>query len=239
MKKSTNDKFWRGCGEKRTSIHCWWKCTMVLPYGGKSGGSLLLLFSCPVVLKFLRPHGQQHARPPCPSPSLRICPSSCSLHQWLPSSHLILWLLLLLLSIFPSIRDFSNESSVCIRWPRYWSFSFCISLSSEYSGLISLKIDWFDLLAVQGTFRSLLQHHSSKASILWCSAFFMVQLSQPYVTTGKTTALTKWTFVGRIMSLLFNILARFVIAFLPRNNRLLISWLQSPSTGNLEGSLVN
>ena len=130
------------------------------------------------------------------------------------SSHLILWRPLLLLpSIFPSIRDFSNESSVHIRWPKYWSFSFSASPSSEYSGLISLKIDWFHLLAVQETFRSLLQHHSSKASILWCSAFFIVQLSQSYVTTGKTTALTIQTFVGRVMSLLFNTLSRFVIDF--------------------------
>ena len=131
------------------------------------------------------------------------------------SSHLILWYLLLLLpSIFPSIRDFSSDSSVHIRWPKYWSFSFSISPSSEYSGLISLKIDWFDLLAVQGTFRSLLQHHSSKASILWHSAFFMVQFSQLYVTTGKTIPSTIQTFVGRVMSLLFNTLSRFVIAFM-------------------------
>ena len=147
------------------------------------------------------------------------------------SSHLILWHSLLLLpSIFPSIRDFSNELSVRIRWPKYWCFSFSISPSNEYSGLISLKIDWFDLLAVQGTFRSLPQHHSLKASILWHSAFFMVQLSQLYVTTGNTIALTIQTFVGRVMSLLFNTLSRFVIAFLPRSNRLLISWLQSLST---------
>ena len=135
------------------------------------------------------------------------------------SSHLIIWCPLLLLpSIFPSIRDFSNESSVHIRWPKYWSFSFSISPSSEYSGLISLKIDWFDLLAVQGTFRSLLQHYSSKASILWHSAFFTVQLLQLYVTAGKTIVLTIWTFVGGVMSLLFNTLSRFVIAFLARSN---------------------
>ena len=124
--------------------------------------------------------------------------------------------------------------SVRIRWPKYWHFSFSISPSSEYSGLISLKIYWFNLLAVQGTFRSLLQHHSSKVSILWHSAFFMVQVSQPYVTAGKTIALTTWTFVGRVMSLLFNTVPRFVIAFLPRSNRLLISWLQLPSTVILE-----
>ena len=153
----------------------------------------------------------------------------------MPSSHLILWCPLLLLpSIFPSIRDFSNESAICIRWPKYWSFSFYINPSNECSGLISLKIDWFDLLDVHGTFRSLLQHYSLKASILWCSAFFMVQLSQPYMTTGKTIALTIQTFIGRVMSLLFNTLPRFVIVFLPRSNCLLISWLQSPSAVILE-----
>ena len=136
----------------------------------------------------------------------------------MPSSHLILWHpLFLLLSICPSIRQVSCESSVCIRWLKFWSLSFSISPSREYSGLIFLKIVWFDLLSVQGTFRSLLQHHSSKASIVWCSSFRMVQLSQPYMTTGKTMALTIWTFVGRVMSLLFNTLSRFVIAFLPRS----------------------
>ena len=135
------------------------------------------------------------------------------------SSHLILWHpLLLLLSIFPSIRDFSNELSAHIRWPKYWSFCFSIRTSSEYSNLISLNIDWVYLLAVQGTFRSLLKHCSLKASILWHSAFFMVQLSQLYVTTGKTIALTIWTFAGRVISLLFNTLSRFVIAFLPRSS---------------------
>ena len=151
------------------------------------------------------------------------------------SNHFILWCPLLLLpSTSPSIRDFSNVLSVRIRWPKYWHFSFSISPSSEYSGLISLKIYWFNLLAVHGTFRSLLQHHSSKVSILWHSAFFMIRLSQLYVTTGKTIALTTWTFVGRVMSLLFNTVPRFVIAFLPRSNRLLISWLQLPSTVILE-----
>ena len=148
----------------------------------------------------------------------------------MPSNHLILCHPLLLLpSIFPSIRLFSNESALCIRWPRYWSFSFSISPSNEYSGSVSFRIDRFDLLAVQGTLRSLPQHHSSKASILRCSAFFMIQLSHPYVTTGKTIALTKWTFVGKVMSLLFNTLPRFVITFLPRIKHLLISWLQSTS----------
>ena len=144
------------------------------------------------------------------------------------SNHLILCCPLLLLpSIPPSIRVFSNESVLHIRWPKYWSFS--ISPSNEYSGLISLRMDWLDLLAVQGTLKSLLQHHSSKASILWHSVFFIVQLSHPYMITGKTIALTRWTFVGKVMSLLFNMLSRLVITFLPRSKHLLISWLQSSS----------
>ena len=148
----------------------------------------------------------------------------------MPSSHLIFWCPLLLLpSVFPSIRDFTKESNVHIRWPKYWSFSFSISPSNEYSGLISLKIDWFDLPAVQRTLRSLLQHHSLKASILWRSVFFTVQLSQLYVTTGKTIALTIWTFDSRVMSLLFNAVSGFVIVCLPRSRPHLISWLQSPS----------
>ena len=126
----------------------------------------------------------------------------------------------------PSIKVFSNESTLRMRWPKYWSFSFSISPSNEHPGLISFRRDWLDLLAVQGILKSLLQHQSSKASILWCSAFFTVQLSHPYMTTGKTIALTRWTFVGKVMSLLFNILSRFVIAFLLRNKHLLISWLQ-------------
>ena len=145
----------------------------------------------------------------------------------MPSNHLILCHPLLLLpSIPPSIKVFSNESALCIRWPKYWSFSLSISPSNEYSGLISLRIDWLDLLAVQGTLKSLLQHHRSEASIFWCLAFFIVQLSHPYMTTGKTIALTRQTFVGQVMSLLFNMLSRLVIAFLPRSKRLLISWLQ-------------
>ena len=148
----------------------------------------------------------------------------------MPSNHLILCRPLLLLpSVFPSIRVFSNESVLCIRWPKYWSFSFSISPSNEYSGLIFFKMDWLDLLAVQGTLKSLLQHHSSKTSILQCSAFFMVQLSQPYMTTGKTIALTRQTFVGKVLSPLFNMLPRLVIAFLPKSRCPLISWLQSPS----------
>ena len=153
----------------------------------------------------------------------------------MPSNHLILCRpLLLLLSIFPSIRVFSNESVLRIRWLKYWSFSFSISPSSEYSGLVSFRIDWLDLLAVQGTLKSLLQHHSSKAPILQHSAFFIVQLSHPYMTTAKTIALTRQTFVGKVMSLLFNMLPRLVIAFLPRSKCLLISWLQSPSAVILE-----
>ena len=148
----------------------------------------------------------------------------------MPSSHLILCRpLLLLLSIFPSIRVFSNESFLHIMWPKYWSFSFSISPSNEYSGLISFSMDWLDLLAVQGTLKSLLQHHSSKASIHLSSAFFIVQLSHPYMTTGKPIALTRWTFVSKVMSLFFNMLSRLVITILPRSRCLLISWLQSPS----------
>jgi len=158
-----------------------------------------------------------------------------SIELVMPSNCFILCRPLLLLpSIFPSIRNFSNESVLHIRWPKYWSFSFSISPSNEYSGLISFKIDWLDLLAVQGTLKSLLQHHSSKASILRHSAFFIVQLSQPYTTTGKTIALTRRTFVSKVVSLLFNMLSRLVIAFLPRSKRLLISWLQSLSAVILE-----
>ena len=146
-----------------------------------------------------------------------------SIESVMPSNHLLLCSPLLLLpSIFPSIKVFSNESALCIRWPKYWSFSFSISPSNEYSGLISFRTDSFDLVTVQGTLKSLLQCHSSKASVLQCSAFFMVQLSHPYMTTGKTISWTIWTFVGKVMSLLFNILSRFVIAFLPRSKHLLI-----------------
>ena len=147
--------------------------------------------------------------------------------------------LLLLPPIPPSIRVFSNESSVCMRWPKYWSFSFSISPSNEHLGLISFRMDWLDLLAVQGTLKSLLQHHSSKASIFQCSAFFTVQLSHPYMNTGKTITLTRWTFVGKVMSLLFNMLSRLVITFLPRSKRLLISWLQSPSAVIQEPQKIN
>ena len=158
----------------------------------------------------------------------------------MPSSHLILCCPLLLLpSIPPSIRAFSNESILRMRWPKYWSFSFSISPSNENPAVISFRMDWLDLPAVQGTLKSLLQHHSSKASILWRSAFFTVQLSHPYMTTGKTIALTRWTFVGKVMSLLFNMLSRLVRTFLPRCKRLLISWLQSPSAAILEPPKIN
>ena len=151
------------------------------------------------------------------------------------SSHLILCCPLLLLpSILPSIRVFPNESALHIRWPKYWSFSFNISPSNEHSGLMSFRMDWLDLLAVQGTLKSLLQHHSSKVSILRCSAFFIVQFSHLYMTTGKTIALTRRIFVGKVMSLLFNMLSKLVITFLPRSKRLLISWLQSPSAVTFE-----
>ena len=172
-------------------------------------------FSHSVVSNSLRPHGLQHARLPCPSPTPRACSDFMTIESVMPSNHLILCHPLLFRpSIFPSIRVFSNESVLRIRWPKYWSFSFSISLSSEYSGQISFRMDWLDLLAVQRTLKSLLQHHSSKASILWCSAFFIVQLSHPYMTTGKTIPLTRWTFVSKVMSLLFNMLSRLVMTFL-------------------------
>ena len=153
----------------------------------------------------------------------------------MPSSHLILcYLLLLLPPIPPTIRVFSNEPALLMKWPKYWSFSFSFSPSNEHPGLISFRMDWLDLLAVQGTLKSLLQHHSSKAAILRCSAFFTVQLSHPYMTTGKTIALTRQTFAGKVMSLLFNMLSKFVITFLPRSKHLLISWLQSPPAVILE-----
>ena len=167
----------------------------------------------------LGPHGLQHAKPPCPSPSTELVQTH--VHRVLPS-------------IFPRIRVFSKESVVRIRWLKCWSFNFSISPSNEYSGPISFRMDWFDLLAVQGTLKSLLQHHNSKASILWHSAFFRVQLLHPYMTTGKTIALTRQTVVGEVMSLLFNMLSRLVITFLPRSKHLLTSRLQSPSAVILE-----
>ena len=163
-----------------------------------------------------------------------------SIELVMPSNHLFFCCSFLLLpSIFPSIRFFSNKSVLRITWLMYWSFSVSISPSNEYSGLIFFRMDWLDLLAVQGTLKSLLQHHSSKASVLQCSAFFMVQISHPLITIGKTITLTIWTFVGKVMSLLFNMLSRLVIAFLPRSKHLLISWLQSPSAVILESKKIN
>ena len=189
-------------------------------------------FSCSVVSDSLQPHGLQHTRLPCPSPPPGDCSNSCPSSRW---CHVILCHPLLLPpSIFPSIRGFSSESVHRIRWPEYWSFIFSISPSNEYSGLISFRMDWLGLLAGQGTLKSLLQHHSSKASILWCSVFFIVQLSHPYLTTGKAITLTRWIFVSKITSLLFNMMSRLVIPLLPRSKHLLISWLQLPSAVILE-----
>ena len=195
-------------------------------------------FSCSVTSDSLQPHGLQHARPPCPLPTSRVYSNSCPLSV-MPSNHLILCHPLLLLpSIFPSIRVFSNESALRIRWPKYWSFSFNISPSKEHSGLTSFRMNWLDVLAVQGTLKSLLQHYRSKASVLRHSAFFIVHLSRSYIT-GKTIALTRQTFVGKVISLLCSMLSRLVITFLPRSKCLLISWLQSPSTVILEPSKMN
>ena len=173
------------------------------------------LVSCSVISNSFRPHGLQDTRFPCPSPSPRVCWNSCPLSQWYyPTiSSSVIYLFSWLQSL-PASGPFQIESVLPIRWPKYWSFSFSISPSNEYSGLISFRIDWFDLPAVQGTLKSLLQHHSSKASSLQHSAFFIAQISHPYMTTGKTIALTIWTFVGKVMSLLFNMLSRFIIDFL-------------------------
>ena len=182
-------------------------------------------------------HEPQHARPACPSPTLRVYPNSCPSSRWCHPTISSCHPLLFLPSIFPSIRVFSSESALCIRRPKYWSFSFNISPFNEHPGLISFRMDWLDLLAVQGTLKSLLQHHSSNTSILWCLAFFIVQLSHPYMTTGKTIAVTRRTFVDKVVSLLFNMLSRLVITFLPRSKCLfffLISWLQSPFVVILE-----
>ena len=190
--------------------------------------------SCSVMSESLRPHESQHARPPCLSPTPGVY-SNSSIKSVMPFSHLILCCPLLLLPpIPPNIRIFSNESTLCMRWPKYWSFSFSIRPSNEHPGLISFRMDWLDLLAVQGTLKSLLQHHSSKASILWCSAFFTVQLSHPYMTTRKIIALTRQTFDSKVMSLLFNMQSKLVRTFLPRSKHLLILWLQSPSAVILE-----
>ena len=183
----------------------------------------------------LRPHEPQHAKASLSITNSRSPPRPMSIVSVMPSNHLILCRPLLLLpSIFPSIRVFSNESVLCIKWPKYRSFSFNISPSNEHPELVFFRMDWLDLLAVRGTLKSLLQHHSSKASILLCPAFFIAQLSQPYMTTGKTIALTRRTFADKVMSLLFNMLSRLVITFLPKSKHVLISWLQSPSTVILE-----
>ena len=174
-------------------------------------------FSRSVVSDSLRPHGLQHARPPCPAPTPGVTQTHAIQVGDAIQPSLLCLPLLLPPSIFPRIRVFSSESALHIRWPKYWSFSFSISPSNEYSGLISFRMDWLDLHAVQGTLKSLLQHHGSKASILLHPAFFIVQLSHPYMTTGKTIALTRWTFVGKVMSLFFNMLSRLVSAFLPRS----------------------
>ena len=187
-------------------------------------------FSHSVMSDSLRPHGLQHARPPYPSPTPGVYSNSCPLSWWChPTISSSVIPLLIPPSILPSIRIFSKEPALWIKWPKYWSFSFSISPSNEYSGLIAFRMDWLDLFAVHGTLESLLQHHSSKASTLQHSPFFIVQLSHPYITTGKTIALTRWTFVGKVISLLFNMLSRLVTAFLPRRKCLLISWPQSPS----------
>ena len=195
-------------------------------------------FSFSVVSNSLQPHGLQHIRPPPPSPTPRVYPNS--IESVVPSNHFMLCHPLFLLpSIFPSIRVFSSESVLRIGWPKYWNFSFSISPPNDYSVLISCRMDWLDLLAVHRTLKSHLQHHSSKASILQHSAFFIVQLSQPYMTTRKTIAVTRRTFVSKVMSLFFNTLARLVIAFLPRSNHLLFSWLQSPSSVILEAKKLS
>ena len=194
----------------------------------------MLLFSCSVVSNSLQPHGLQHTRLPCP---LLICSllKLLSIELVMPSNYLIFcWPLLLLPSIFPSIRVFSSESACCIREPKYWCFCFSISPSNEYSRLISFMVDWFDLLAVQGTLESSSAPQNSKASLLQCSTIFMVQHSHLNVSPEKTIALTIWTFVSKVMSLLFNMLSWFAITVLPRSKCLLISWLQSPSAVILE-----
>ena len=184
--------------------------------------------SCPTLFDAMN-----HSTPGLPVP--HQLPEFTCIESEMPSSHLILCRPLLLLPLIPpSIRVFSSESTLHTRWPAYWSFGLSISPSKEHPGLVSFRMDWLDLLAVQGTLKSLLQHHRSKASFLWRSAFLMVQLSHPYMTTGKTIALTSQTFVGKVISLLFNMLSRLVITFLPRTKHLLMSWLQSPSAGILE-----
>ena len=218
---------------RKRCLHKFWYITYTMKYYSaikRNEYDLVLvrwlLFSCSILSDSLWPHGLQHTRLPCSSSSPRACSNSCPLSQWCHPTILPSVVLFCLQSFSPSV--------LCIRWPKYWKFSFSISSSNEYSALISFKIDCFDLLGIQGTLKGLFQHHSLKASILWHSAFFMVQLSHPYMTTGKTIALTIWIFVSKVMSLLFNMLSRLVIAFLPRSKCLLISWLHSPSTVILE-----
>ena len=213
-------------------------CPSPTPWGGNNrtpnGNQLSSVQSLSHVWLFVTPSTTAR-QASLPIPNSQSPPKTMSMVSVTPPNHLILCRPLLLWhSIFPSIRVFSNESALCTRWPKYWSFSFNISPTNEHPGLISFRMDWLDLLAVQGTLKSLIQHHNSKASILQCSTFFIVQLSHPYMTTGKTIALTRWTFVDKVMSLLFNMLSRLVITFLPRSKRLLISWLQSPSAVILE-----
>ena len=188
----------------------------------------MVWFSHSVMSDALWPHESQHARPPCPSPTPRVYSKSCPSSQWChPAISSSVIPFSSCPQSLPELRSF--PMSQLFKWAKYWSFSFSISPSNEHPGLISSRMDWLDLLSVQGTLKSLFQHHGSKASILLHSAFFTVQLSHPYMTTGKTIALTRWTFVGKLMSLLFNMLYRLVITFLPRSKHLLISWLQSPS----------
>ena len=225
MEKQTENRLMdMGKGEER--VRCMERVTWKLTFSSVQSLSRVWLFAIP----WITAH----------EASLSITNSWSSLRfmsieSMMPSSHLILGRPLLLLPpVPPSIRVFSNESTLLMRWPKYWSFSFSIIPSKEIPGLISFRMDWLELLAVQGTLKGPLQHHSSKASIFWCSAFFTVQLSHPYMTTGKTMALTVWAFVGKVRFLLFNMLSRLVIDFLPRSKCLLISWLQSPSAVILE-----
>ena len=201
-------KFWIKCNGNQNSYTHWFSSVQ----------------SCSVMSDSLQPHGLQHARPPCPSPTPRAYSNTCPLSQWChPTISSSVFPFSSLPSIFPSIRVFSNESVLRIRWPKFWSFIFSISPSNEYSGLISFRMDWLDLLAFQEILKSF---NSSKASILQRSIFFVIQLSHPYMTTGKNIALTRQIFVGKVMSLLFNMLSRVVITFLPRRKSRLISWLQ-------------
>ena len=203
---------------------------------GPAKGSQSVQLSHSVLSYYFQPHGLQHARIPCPSPASRACSNSCPSNQWChPTISSSVAPFSSCLQSFPSSESFPmSQFFVCLRWPKHWSFSFSISVSNEHLGLICFRIEWFDLLAAQGILKSLLQYHSSKTSVLWPSAFFMAQLSHPYMTTRKTIALTRQTFISKVMSLFFKTLSRFFIAFLPRSKCLLILWLQSPSAVILE-----